>query len=315
MYGSPEEWAIARSVIFASLFEYPLTLDQLTKSLLESRQTTCGILKTYEASDLLHTIVERRGDFFFPRGQDQLLEVRRRREESSVTFIARHRLLLTLICALPYVRMVALSGSIAHLNLEGDGDLDLFIITRGRHVWSVTVAVLILAKLFRRRRAVCANFILSDRCLELEQRDLFSASQIIHLKPLVGRDAYHEFVAANPFVYRYHPNFRAQAVDVFPFQPLRVPRWLKRTIEVGGHLVSPLVEAACRYAYGRHLRRRAASWQSPEQVRLQRDCLKLHTQSHRQSVLERFDRAMFDALEQCDFAAAAPWWYRDTAPQ
>jgi len=28
--------------------------------------------------------------------------------------------------------MVALSGSVAHLNLEGSGDLDLFIVTRGR---------------------------------------------------------------------------------------------------------------------------------------------------------------------------------------
>jgi len=32
----------------------------------------------------------------------------------------------------------------------------------------------------------------------------------------------------------------------------------------------------------------AASWRSPEQVRLEDDCLKLHTQSHRQSILDRF---------------------------
>ena len=38
--------------------------------------------------------------------------------------------------------MVALSGSIAHCNLDRGGDLDLFIVTHGHHVWSVTVAVL-----------------------------------------------------------------------------------------------------------------------------------------------------------------------------
>ena len=86
--------------------------------------------------------------------------------------------------------MVALSGSVAHLNLEGSGDLDLFIVTRGRRVWSVTVAVILLAKLLGRRRTLCANYVLSDTQLQMDQQDLFTASQIIHLKPLVGGEVY-----------------------------------------------------------------------------------------------------------------------------
>jgi hypothetical protein len=65
--------------------------------------------------------------------------------------------------------------------------------------------------------------------------------------------------------------------------------FVKRCLEPIFNVAAPLMEPACRHAYAWHLRRRAASWRSPEQVLMQSDYLKLHTQSHRQPVLERFE--------------------------
>jgi hypothetical protein len=93
-------------------------------------------------------------------------------------------------------------GSIAHPNLEGGGDLDLHRHAR-RRVWSVTGRCWSLAKPARQRR-LCATCRRDSR-LALEQEDLFVASQIIHLRPLVGWDVYRRFVAANPFVARFTP--------------------------------------------------------------------------------------------------------------
>src|SRR6185436_14852816 len=127
-----------------------------------------------------------REGFFFPAGRGDLVAERRRREARSRVFLQEHARVLRLVCALPFTRLVALSGSIAHLNLEAEGDLDLFIVTKGRRVWTVTIAVLVLAKLLRRRRSVCANFVLADSHLAIEDQDLFTANQILHLKPLIG---------------------------------------------------------------------------------------------------------------------------------
>jgi len=289
--------AIARSVLYASLFEYPLTLAQLRQTLIESTQTPTEILATYAASALLQASVEHRDGFFFPRGQYALVQERRRREARSRRFLGRHKPLLALISAMPYVRMVALSGSIAHLNLDGGGDLDLFIVTRGRHVWSVTVAVLVLAKLLRQRRLLCANFVVSDERLALEQQDLFTASQIIHLKPLAGHDVYCKLVAANPFVTRFYPNFHTADARTFQFRGRSVAAGGKAMLEALFAWPSAGVEWICRAAYHAHLVRQSASWRSPEQVRLEPDYLKLHTQSHRRSILERFDRAVRTALD------------------
>ena len=291
------ELAIARSVIYASLFDYPLTLDQLHHTLIDSEQTRPEILAVYDGSEMLQHIVEYRDGFFFPAGRSDLVAERARREARSREFLRRHERLLRLICALPFTRLVALSGSVAHLNLEPDGDLDLFVITRGQRVWTVTVALLVLAKLLHRRRVVCANFVLADSHLTLDQQDLFAANQAIHLRPLVGAAVLERFLAANRFVTRIYPNASAAATP-----PARVDvggrglAALKGALEVALALPSPLIEGVCRRLYAWHLGRRASSWRSPDQVRLRSDYLKLHTQSHRRRVLERFDAAMDLAL-------------------
>ena len=286
------ELSIARSVLYASLFDYPLTLAQLRQSLIESRVTPTEILHAYSASPSLQAAVEHRDGFFFPRGRADLIDERRQREARSRAFLRRHHLLLTLVCLIPYVRMAALSGSIAHLNLEGHGDLDLFIVTRGRRVWSVAVAVVVLAKLMRRRAIVCANYVVADSRLTLDEPDLFTASQIVHLKPLVGRDVFRAFVAANPFVARFYPNFHEAASPALPFHRTRMFDGVKRGVEMALAWPWNGLETVCRIAYRTYLRRQAASWQSPEQVRLEDDCVKLHTRSHRKTVMERFERVV-----------------------
>jgi hypothetical protein len=288
---SGDERAIARSVLYASLFDYPLTLAQLRQSLIESAMTPTEIVSTVARSQALRAVVEYRDGWFFPAGHQDLVSERRRREARSRAFLESHRALLSLICALPYVRMVALSGSVAHLNLEGSGDLDLFIVTRGRRVWSVTVLVILLAKLLGRRRTLCANYVLSDTQLQMDQQDLFTASQIIHLKPLVGGAVYDAMVAVNPFVTRFYPNFHRAFAMPSGIRLRTVPRPLKSAAEWLLTIPSALSEVVCRTAYRSYLRRRARDWQSPEQVRLEPDCLKLHTHSHRRSILERFDEA------------------------
>ncbi len=192
---------------------------------------------------------------------------------------------------MPYVRMVALSGSVAHLNLEGAGDLDLFIVTRGRRVWSVTVATIVLAKLLGRRRTVCANFVVADTRLALEQQDLFTASQVIHLKPVVG-------------VGRVPPAARGQSVRPAalselpsadrPATSLAEGRRCTSRDPAGRNRRCPCrrwpSKPFCRRAYRAYLLRRSATWRSPDQVRLEARLLKLHTHSHRGRVLARFDR-------------------------
>ena len=83
---SAEELAIARSVLYASLFDYPLTLAQLRQTLIESAQTPSEIQALYARSEALRATIEHRQGFFFPRDRRDLVAERRRREARSQDF-------------------------------------------------------------------------------------------------------------------------------------------------------------------------------------------------------------------------------------
>ena len=290
-----QELAVLRSVIYASLFDYPLTLAQLEQSLLGVRADAATIEAWWRDSDWLQSTIARRDGLYFPAGRLDLVTTRSRREALSRELLERDGRILSLIAGMPFVRMVALSGSLAHLNAEGAADLDLFVITAPHRVWSVTLATLVIAKVLGCRKRVCLNYIVSECAMAIEPRDLFSANQIIHLRPVAGYEVFDRFVKSNGFVREFYPNFEL---------PER-----RRTRGAGPHALietllslgpSQIAERLSRSLYGWYLRRRSAAWHSRDQVRLEAECLKLHTSSHRQSVLARFDRAMVDALSRID---------------
>jgi len=293
---TPREEAIARSVLYASLFEYPLTLAQLRQTLIGSTQTASEILATLRGSAALSRVVEERDGYFFPAGRSGLIDTRLHRETRSHAFLAEHGPLLRLIAAMPFVRMVALSGSIAHLNLEPGGDLDLLLVTRGARVWSTAVMVVVVAKLLRRRATLCANFVVAETALTFEQKDLFTASQVINLRPLIGDETYRRIVRCNPFVRDFYPNFHASSAGSFRVRQPRFLRAAKAAAEFVLFVPSLLAERVCRSAYRAYLRRRAATWESPEQVVLGDTILKLHTKSHRSEILSRFADSVDEAL-------------------
>ena len=286
-----QELAVLRSVIYASLFDYPLTLAQLHASLVGVRAEAETIAGWWRDSDLLQATIEHRDGWYFPAGRDDLILTRSRREAVSRTLLERDRRLLSLVAGMPFVRMVALSGSLAHLNAEGSSDLDLFVITAPKRVWGVTLAVLVISKLLGWRKRMCLNYVISERAMAIAPADLFSANQIIHLRPLSGDDVFARFVKMNGFVRDFYPNFELPEVLPKPQAPSPKPLW-ERLLSFGP---AQLAERFARSFYGWHLRRRAATWQSRDQVRLEAECLKLHTTSHRASTLAKFDAAMKNA--------------------
>lgn len=290
-----QELAVLRSVLYASLFDYPLTPAQLEASLIGVRADAATIDAWWRESDLLQAAIEHRDGLYFPAGRFDLVRTRSRREALSRELLERDRRILSLVAGMPFVRMVAISGSLAHLNAEGSADLDLFVITAPHRVWSVTVATLVLSKLLGWRKRVCMNYVVSEGAMSIAPQDLFSANQIIHLRPITGHHVFNRFVKANGFVREFYPNFELrEAPKTSAFAPSELRRGRLRSAVEAVLSFGPaqIAERLARWAYGWHLQRRAAAWQSRDQVRLEAECLKLHTSSHRASTMAKFESAM-----------------------
>lgn len=311
-----QERAFLQAVVYAGLFEYPLTPAQLRETLIGATARDDDVVAWYRASERLQEAVEYGGGYFFPRGRRDLIAQRARREEVSRRLLDELSRPLALVVRMPFVRMVALSGSLAHLNAEADADLDLFVVTRARRVWMVALTTVLLTRLLGWRRRLCLNYIVSERAMWVAPADLFSANQIVHLRPVTGEAVYRRFLEANRFVTRFYPNFsprplvglgpsieaavRGRANGACP-AAARAAETMGRLVErVLDWTIAPLAEPVCRWSYRAYLLRRAHTWTSREQVRLEPECLKLHTSSHRREVMERFERALAETMAASD---------------
>jgi len=303
-----QELAVLRSVTYAALFDYPLTLAQLHASLIGVRADADTVAAWWRTSDFLQAAIDHHDGLYFPSGRCDLLRTRTRREALSRDLLDRDRRILSIVAGMPFVRMVALSGSLAHLNAEASADLDLFVITAPHRVWSVTLSLLVIARLFGWRRRLCLNYVISEAALRVDPADLYSANQIIHLRPVLGHDVFARFVDSNPFVREIYPNFEVRPTGQPTFARATVGRQanrptgrqmlkaiLERMLSIG---LAQTAERAARAIYGWHLNRRAASWQSRDQVRLEAECLKLHTSSHRTAALEQYETAVAEAVRR-----------------
>lgn len=286
------EAAIVSAVLYAALFTYPLTLPELRAATMHPIPSIDVLRSRLQSSAYLRRHLTVIDDLVVPRGRTAWLDVRRRRERHSRAMLHRHAWVLRVIASLPFVRGVAISGSLAHLNAEASGDLDLFLVARDRQLWTVAVLVIAVARLLGQRRTICANFIVGTSSLTCVPEDAFTARELLALRPVEGAHLRAQVISANPSVRTWFPNVEPQSA--FPVLD-GAWRGLRRSAEWCLTPVRRPLERLCRYVYRRHLQRKRHSWESPDQVYLGDDQIKLHTRSHRPHVLEAHARLLAQA--------------------
>jgi hypothetical protein len=280
--------AILRTVLYASMFQAPLTLTQLHRALMDVGVDRAEI-RSRLARSYLRERLEFTGEHVFPSGRGAFVDLQRERRQRTQGLLASRRRLLRAVAWLPFVRLLALSGACAHDNATAS-DVDVFLVTRRRRAWAVLLVVTLLGRLIGRRHPVCFNYVVDEEGLALPERDLFTAAEIVGLRPLAGRAAYLDFVEANAWVAERFPNFFWMRRDTPRLPGAGGPRWLESLLDLGP---APVLEALARRVLGRRFR---TAWDGFSGVVLSAHRLKLHPVDHGPGL-----RAAFaDIVERAD---------------
>jgi hypothetical protein len=112
-----------------------------------------------------------------------------------------------IIAALPFVRMVAVTGSLAMNNAEEGKDIDFMLVTAPGRLWTVRALSLLVAR-FAKRAGVhlCPNYLVTTDALELSERSLYVAHELAQMIPLSGLDIYQELRRINNWTDEFLPN-------------------------------------------------------------------------------------------------------------
>lgn len=296
-----EARAVLDTLSYGALFDYPMTLSEIHRSLLGASLTRREISGILTAHPLLRANVDAEPPYHFLKGRDASVASRREANRLTRELLHRERRAVDLVRRIPFVRMIAFSGATAHGNAR-DEDIDLFVVTARNRTWAVALLAFAAMKLLGRRRTICINYFLGEGRLALAERDAFTASQLAALKPIAGRAVFYRLVRANAWGARLLPNFWREYRSLEPVDPSEpaVGSLVWETLlSFGGGF---LLEKLGRLALGSYLARRLRQAGRPASVKLEDDVLKLHFKDHAVDLTARIDSLR--ARELCSPEAA-----------
>jgi hypothetical protein len=290
MTGSEDpSWALLATVVYADLFDAPVTVAEAARSCLGVRLTPEEVAGRAVRAPLAALLSLHPSGILTLRGREHLVARRADGALRTAELLARHRPVIAALASLPFVRMLALSGGTAHRNARGGDDIDLFVVATAGRAYTAYTMLFLASTLTRRRGILCPNYLVDEGHLRIAyHHDLFTAHQAISLVPLAGLETFERFVAANQawvrgFYPSYVPREPEGSLAASPLQRLaeRAFAWslgdeIERVLSVGWRF---------------HLGRRAARSPQPDLV-LDPGVLKLHLSDHRRHVLARFEERL-----------------------
>lgn len=256
------------AVLYADLFDFPLSEDELQKRLVLRRadlQTLRQCVRSLTGRYLTTT-----GRYIVWKGREHLVDLRRHRTAASEELWKSAVRYAAWLARIPFMRMVAVSGSLAADNADRHSDVDLFCITEVDRLWMVRLFIVVLSKMTRLfprifPRYLCPNYILTCDALEVTSRNLYTAHEVAQARPLFGTDVHADFLRANRWVDGFLPGTSALPNVRIQRRPSVATRLLESVFEGRvGDWIDAAVYRVFRTFYRRRALRRGWSWRRLE---------------------------------------------------
>lgn len=282
--------AILKTLVYADLFDYPLSSEEVVRYLTVPAppETVRRLLDDGAAGG----VFDRLNGFFTLPGRTELIGLRERRENvAREKWAAVHRY-ARWIARMPFVRMIAVTGTLAVANVEPTDDIDLFIVTSAGRLWLCRAFVILVVRAAALAGdELCPNYFLSERELSLKDRDFFGAREVAQMVPLYGADTYRQMRELNDWVEDYLPHATGTPNGMPIMQLGPRERAVKRAAErlLIGRL-GAVLETWERRRKIRKFSRRAQT--EGGSVMFTPDCCKGHFDHHEEIIMRLFEKRL-----------------------
>ncbi|HEY6899965.1 MAG TPA: hypothetical protein VI233_04955 [Puia sp.] len=230
----PMRLSILKVLAYFDLFDYPVTadeilyfldkevsaidlqaaLDTLTGEHLLFQLDTSGAPRAAApnvAAPAAHRETSLPGPPFYSLRNDPALAARRLRGNHHADQLLKIAARISRqLYRFPYVRGVGISGSLSKRFADESADIDYFIITRRNRLWIARTLMHGFKKLNylrNRQNWYCMNYYVDEEALEIKEKNIFTATEMITLLPASGNGGLVKFFDANNWTSRYFPQY------------------------------------------------------------------------------------------------------------
>jgi hypothetical protein len=191
------------TLAYADVFDYPLTAPEVYRYLTSTEGTSVEVTRALSDESLF----SQTGEYFTLRGREEIVETRKRRAQIAAHLWRKAARYGRIIASLPFVKMVAITGSLAMHNTDEGKDVDYMIVTAPNRLWMCRALCLLIARIAKLEGvSLCPNYLVTTNALELKERSLYVAHELAQMIPISGLEIYNEIRHRNEWVDSYLPN-------------------------------------------------------------------------------------------------------------
>lgn len=198
--------SVLRVLAYFDLFKHPLTAEELVRF----GQTDANAVNEALANLEWAGIASTHQGYWSLGDARAAVEERHCAEDRALRRMPKALRMSRLIARFPFVRAIFISGSLSKGRLEADGDIDFFIITAPCRLWVARTLLVLYKKLvlLNSRRDFCVNYFIDTEHLAIEDRNRFTATEVVTLIPTYGNGTTEAFFARNAWAYEHYPAMR-----------------------------------------------------------------------------------------------------------
>lgn len=222
------EAAIKKTLSYSAIFKYPLSYSQLVTYLMTKHEYHY-LFFNKQLRRLLKSksIAVDKEKFFIPGNKPISWQ---NRYKVSKDLIEKTQQNLSVLKKVPWIKLVAVTGSVAAHNADKESDIDVFVIAQKNRLWLTRFFTFLLLKavnLYPNKDGetgkICANLYLDEENLvwPKDKRSVYIAHDIAMMQPIIHRDnVYFRFLQANKWINDFLPNYKFEQVE-------RTTPWVK----------------------------------------------------------------------------------------
>lgn len=209
--------SILKTLAYYDIFSYPLTEDEIFFGTNTNGNSKAEVV---EELNFLHSqgLIQKNDKFYLLTANNKLIRRRIEGNRRALRKMKTAKRVSKLIARFPYVRAVFLSGSISKGFMDKNADIDYLIITAPNRLWFARFFLVSFKKvfLFNSYKNFCINFFIDSDSLEIEDKNIYTATECATLIPTYGSDIYVKFYEANNWIKSFFPNYPMRDVSNVP---------------------------------------------------------------------------------------------------
>lgn len=198
---------ILATLSYFDIFDYPLTQTEIAQFL---KSDYCHEEFIEDLQNLaMENWIFRLDEFYSLHENYALIQRRRTGNIQAKAMLKVAEKIAGFLSAFPFVKGVAVSGSLSKNFADENSDIDFFIITERNKLWVARTFMHCFKKvamLLKKEDLFCMNYFVDEEMLQIKEKNIYTATEIATLLPLRGIGAFEEFFKQNDWSKNFLPN-------------------------------------------------------------------------------------------------------------